>query len=122
MDKSIIAKVQSFGFDVYMRNVDDTWLYYTDGTNIGYLQVGGVMGLSLSTVHVPNRTTGTGFAVEGHEDMLTEAALKGAFIQAPGWAYSDDRASVEKYRDMTQFIKSSAFNQAYTLVPKEIVT
>lgn len=118
MDKSIIAKIQSFGFDVYMRDPDNTFLYFTDGTNIGYLQDSSWDGLSLSTVHAPNQTTGTGFQVEGHTDKLTKEALMDAFALAPGWASGSQRASVKKYPNMEAFLRSSSFHGEYKLVPK----
>lgn len=117
MDNSIIAKVQSFGFTVYMRKPSDTWLYFTtpDGKSIGYLQDGRLEGISLGTVHVPNRTSGTGFQVERNADALTKEDLQRCFAAAPHWA-GRDAASVVKWRDIDAMIAANIFNREYHVI------
>jgi hypothetical protein len=116
MNRDIIAKIQSFGFSVYMRKESDTWLLFTDGKNIGYLQ-DGPQGFGLSTVHKPNQTSGTGYQIERHEADFDKADLEICFVDAPGWADFRSRATVKKYRDITEYIAANSFNQEYKLVP-----
>lgn len=111
----IIERIREAGFTAYMRDRDDTYLYFTDGTRIGYLQNNRWSGLSLTTVHVPNTTTGTGFGVAEHlsEEDLTREVLERAFAFTPAWAPTRDLASRRKWKDFAEFQRSSTFNAAY---------
>ena len=117
MDAKIIAKVQRFGFDVYMRNPDDTWLYFTDGKSIGYLE-DGRLGFNLSTVHKPNKQAGTGFQIERDAGYFDAYMLRRCFVGVPHWAPLRDRDSIKKYRDMSEYLNESAFNRGYQLIDK----
>ncbi len=115
MGHDTIAKVQGFGFSVYMRKDSDTWLLFTDGKNIGYLE-DGPYGFNFSTVHKPNTTSGTGFQIGRNENDFSEADLKNCFVAVPSWADSRSRASVAKYRDIAEYINATSFNREYNLV------
>lgn len=111
-----IEAVSQAGFDVYMRAdqgarlCGDTWLYFTDGKQIGYLQVapfGG--GYTLSTVHVPNRQVGAGFSLG--DDVLSAAQLTPenlarAFMHAPAWGRHEH---VTKWADWNAFAKRESW-------------
>lgn len=116
MDTAVIAKVQSFGFDVYMRKTTDSWLIFTDGKNVGYLQDGG-FGFTLTTVHAPNSTSGTGYQIERDVPAFDKAMLERCFLLAPLWAATRDIQSVRKYRDIEAYRASSSFCSEYGLVP-----
>jgi hypothetical protein len=118
MDKAIIAKVQSLGFDVYMRNEDDSWLLFTDGTRIGYLQADRLGGFSFSTVHKPNTTTGTGFQIDRNADGFDKSDLERCFIHAPHWALNREASTVVKYKNIGDYISENSFNREYKLVPR----
>lgn len=121
MDAHVIAKVQSFGFQVYMRDLDkDSWLYFTDGTHIGYLEVSRLGGYHLATVHIPNKSSGTGYSIERDSDELTKEDLLRCFIHAPHWARSADRDPVVKWRNMEQFLNADSFNKGYRLIPSPL--
>lgn len=117
IDSKLIAKVQSFGFDVYMRQPDATYMIFTDGTHLGYLQVGKA-GISLSTVHRTNSNIGTGFGVGERDADLTKDDLIACFITAPFWASPHHRGQVKKWRDIEQYRASSPFHAGYELVPQ----
>lgn len=102
--------IQAAGFDVYQA-AEPRWqsyAYFTDGIRIGYIQTGDFGGLRLSTVHIPNRTTGTGFALDDCTS-LERAELEKAFIFAPSWAYNTDRESVRKWADIAAFLKGQIY-------------
>lgn len=114
----IIAAVSTAGFSVYMRNERDSWLYFTDGNRIGYLENSRGAGIKLVTVHIPNTTTGTGFGIAdglGVAD-LTRDKLSEALVTAPHWASSRDVASVSKWPNFEALKASSRFNGEYRLV------
>jgi hypothetical protein len=117
MDHRIIAAVQGHGFDVYMRKPSDTWLLFTDGKNLGYLQEDRLEGIALSTVHIPNQTTGTGFRIDTDAGELTREKLLECFCTAPSWASGRARASVKKWPSVAAFIASNGFNREYRLIP-----
>ena len=114
-----IDQITAAGFDVYMRDPSDTYCYFTDGTRIGYLQLGRLEGLSLTTVHKPNTQTGTGFGVIQGLGHLDRKTLELAFVTYPNWPlYPEHRASVHKYKDMAAFLKADHWNSTYKLVAK----
>ena len=117
MDKSIIERVQSCGFDVYMRDVSDTYLFFTDGTNIGYLQHREMDGFSLSTVHIPNTTSGTGFVVARFMADITCRELAECFVRCPSDFMGQGLAkSVVKWRDWDHFHNSNQWNKSFNKV------
>jgi hypothetical protein len=120
MDHNIIDAINRAGFAVYMRDEKDSYLLFTDGTNIGYLQEDRSAGLSLGTVHIPNTRTGTGFGVAQGltEDDLTNEVLSRAFVHAPDWAGSD-RNTVVKWKDISHHGRANSFNAGYKLISNQ---
>lgn len=116
--QSVIDAVAAAGFDVYMRDPKDTYLLFTDGNNIGYLQDDRLAGYCISTVHMPNTTTGTGFQIERHVSEFTPEMLRRAFVGAPPWAARRELGSVRKYRDMEHYLRSDSWHAGYRLVAK----
>lgn len=92
--QALINSLKKKGYEVYGPEDLSTYIYFTDGKRIGYAQYDTWRGVSYTTVHIPNRYTGTGF---GAQDA--QAAL--GF--APHWASQSDRDSVMKYRDFEHF-------------------
>jgi hypothetical protein len=119
MEQRIIDAVAAAGFDVWMRDPKDTWMLFTDGKNIGYLQSDRMAGYTISTVHIPNTTSGTGFQIERHVADFTRDMLARAFVHCPDW-FRRDAASVRKYRDIEHYRAESSFNEAYQLVAKAV--
>lgn len=116
MDPAIIKEVQKAGFDVYMRDPSDTYMYYTDGKHIAYLQKRR-WELSISTVHSPNRKTGTGFQVVKNPSHLDKRTLQGGFAYVPPWVSPSDLETVKKYPDMETFLGATKWNQGFKKVP-----
>lgn len=118
MKQEVIDHIASLGFDVYMQDPSDTYLHFTDGVNIGYLQEARYGGFDLSTVHKPNTKSGTGFRVGDSISLegLTAETLARAFIKYPSWASYP--SSVVKYRDIEHFLGADQFNAKYKLVAK----
>jgi hypothetical protein len=95
--QDIIKKVQSLGFTVYVpKDAISTYFYYTDGTNVAYLQINNLTkSIHISTVHHPNKESGTGYEIYGNDEMLsleelTAKHLKHGFITKPDWALLND--------------------------------
>ena len=110
-----IQAIADAGFDVYQRQSPDTYAYFTDGQNLGYIQYGPLEGLTLSSVHVANRTSGTGYGF-GELKALDKKALSRAFELAPSWADDKSRASVRKYTNLAAFLKDNAWGGGLKLV------
>lgn len=111
IEPEVLDAIAQLGFDVYQavpayQGMRRSYLFFTDGQHIGYLQTGEAGGLELSTVHIPNRTTGTGFKM-GEAKELTREVLETAFLNAPGWAYGRDRASVCKWPSVEAWLQSA---------------
>ena len=94
--KNLIDEAKAQGFTVYAPEKLTTYFYFTDGQRIGYAQ-SNRSGPSFSTVHKPNRTTGTGFAAEDFTEALSFA---------PPWATGRDRDTVTKYKDWQEFSRA----------------
>lgn len=118
--KEVLDRIRAAGFKVYMRvPARDTWALFTDGKRIGYVQWSRFDGIKLTTAHVPNRQTGTGFQVTLiGPDPLSKGNLEAAFAHAPGWADSRDRESVVKWRDWDHFHNANEWNKGY----REVLT
>lgn len=101
--KQHIEKIKSFGFRVFQRKGGDNHAFFSDGKNIGYIENAG-RGLKCSTVHIPNRTTGTGYGIEISE--ISKSELEKAFCIVPHWASPGDIPSVVKYSSLEAFLKS----------------
>lgn len=117
MDRSIIDKIQGFGFDVYMRDPGDTYLFYTDGKRVGYLQ-DDRFGFSISTVHMPGKNVGTGFQMIRHAGSFTKEDLESGFAYAPSWASGRDLPFVVKYKDIKDWRSRDSWNGSFKLVEK----
>lgn len=104
-----ISAITACGFDVYAPESGlKNYLFYTDGTRIAYFQNDTLEGFTISTVHIPNKTTGTGYGL-GPISSITREALEAGFLHSPYWVTRRDRESVRKYADMTQFLKARTF-------------
>jgi hypothetical protein len=116
--KTIYA-IQKAGFRVYMRSPKDSWLYFVDDADrIGYAQETRSGFVSISTVHVPNSETGTGFVLDDIPSLSADNLAK-AFVIAPRWATGRQRASVKKWASWKAFKASSPFNANYKMIEPE---
>ena len=86
------------GLAVYYPEKPTTYFWFSDGINIGYVQIE-TAGFSFSTVHLPNKESGTGF--ESSKEVfpaIVQDALKA--FHTPRWA---SQMPCVKYRDWGQF-------------------
>ena len=97
--QTLIDTVKAAGFKVFVKPGDVTWLYFTDADEkrIGYLQWDRSGYAEISSVHKPNKNSGTGFKLDPIP-RLDRENLEKAFTHAPSWASSRDRDSVIKSR------------------------
>jgi hypothetical protein len=102
---TIIPQILAAGYRVFVRNGGDTYAYFTDGNDIGYIE-NAWRGVTISTVHIPNHDTGTGFGM-GSVSAISRETLSAAFTHAPHWARESDRQSVRKYRSIESFLKAN---------------
>ena len=112
---NIVPQIAEAGFDVYMRKPLDSYAYFTDGQRIGYVQEDRLQPPTLSTVHIPNRTSGTGFGL-GSPKTFDRASLEDAFITAPQWADGASRKSVKKWPNLEAFLKGNDWGGGLKLV------
>ncbi len=114
--QTTIEAVKRAGFDVYLHSPEASWLIYTDGTRLAYLQNERFGGMSITTKHKPSSYHGTGFVMlESLDDNdLTREILEQGFAIAPHWA--THKSEVRKYRDFAEFLNEGPFNRRYTKV------
>ena len=113
MIKEAIAKIQGFGFDVYMRDPNDSYLIFTDGKNLGRLEARPAVGYSLGTIHRPNIKSGTGFSVLREVSSFTKEDLLRCFETHPSWWKGPMPV---KYKDIDDYRNADWFNAGYKLV------
>ncbi len=111
MTNEYIDMMKAQGWKVYYRPAKGTfkgeYCYVTDGTNIAYAQWSDGRP-SVSTVHMPNRQTGTGFQFA--DRITAETVSKAMSTLAPSWARQADVSSVHKYKNWEAFHKANSFN------------
>lgn len=119
MRPETIAKIQSLGFSVYMRKLADSYCIFTDGTRLGYFQENsGFGGFTMSSVHMPNQRTGTGFQVARHVDYFDKRLLEECLAtHCPNWSRGDE-GTVKKYRDIEHYRNRDTWNAEYQLVAR----
>ena len=116
ISQETIDAIHEAGFLVYMRTPYDSWLYFVDDADrIGYAQEEHSGFVSITTVHVPNKSTGTGFVLDDIPSLSADNLAK-AFVIAPSWVTDRDRASVKKWASWEAFKASSPFNADYKML------
>lgn len=111
MKTETIQAIKEAGFSVYMREEKDTYAYFTDGVNIGYIQENSWDGISISTVHIPCHECGTGYGIEKNMNTISRERLIQAFIHHPSWG--GFQSKVKKWRDMKQFLGANSWNRSF---------
>lgn len=95
--------VRVFAQDWEREHSPVTYLHFTKGNMIGYVQLGYFGTYEYSTVHKPSKGNGTGFSLK--RDNIAPLDYSKAFYP-PNWAM---RYAVTKYRDWEEFVKSRAY-------------
>lgn len=108
--------LKSNGFDIYIydNKTGNRDFKFTKDNKIGYCSVDTDYRddnrLRFSTVHKPNRQTGTGYGLQMPYEGIVNPTIKDAelaFIFAPIWATSTDLKSIVKYANMDEFLKKN---------------
>lgn len=113
-----IQLLKENGFAVYQNPSCPNYVFYVKNDMIGYMQENRNGSFSISTVHQPNRETGTGFRVYDEITSPTvEEMEKGAFIFAPAWAKEMELKTVKKRKSFTHLVNShkSYYSQLISL-------
>lgn len=99
-------KLKAAGLTVFLpEDARSNYIHFGDDKNVGYCQYAAWEGFSFSTVHKPNRQTGTGFRVHGTIGEPTVQHAKDTFVLAPYWASAADKASVVKYNGVRDYVE-----------------
>ena len=97
------------GFNVFVNanQKSPSYIKFEDKNgNLGYCQsndLGG--GLDFSTVHKPNKKTGTGYRMGSNVYEPTIDHAKSAFTRMPHWASSSDWDTIKKYKNMADYME-----------------
>lgn len=108
-------QIKACGFRVFTRNGGATYAYFTDGKRFGYIQQERSGGYCCSTVHIPNRITGTGYRLDGFSAITRENLLP-ALAFAPHWASGRDVGSIKKHATLASFLKEHSWGNGLTEV------
>ena len=120
MEKSYLQlaleKVKELGYRVFVTSDNPTYAFYTDGTNIGYIQKD-FAGLYISTVNKPPFSDNSGFIVSSDKkcdktiftiEELTNELLNLAFADFPIWLTKREQKKhkIVKYKDINDFLNN----------------
>ena len=89
------------GCRVFSNPEAPTFIYYSDGVNIGYCQFNRE-GVELVTVHKPNRYSGTGFQYAKSYENGDATAMMQCMLRRVPDGFSD--IGLEKWRDLQEFL------------------
>ena len=99
----ILADIRVF---MSVDNKNISYLKISKNGKIGYCQLESFTGFSFTTVHKPNRRSGTGYQTDTEIiNPKIENALK-TFINKPCWAVNDG-VEIQKYKDIDDYMKNS---------------
>lgn len=93
--QQFIEQAKEQGFSVHAPEKLSSYFYFSKDNKVGYCQYTNVRGVSFSTIHKPNTSTGTGFAADSFEDALRTV---------PSWASL--HSSVIKYNSLNEFLNN----------------
>lgn len=96
--QQLIDDIKADGLQVFGPEKLTSYVYFTDGTRIGYVQYDPMSGEKFSTVNKPCKQCGTGYRVDTAQQAL---------VIIPSWANSADRSMVRKYKDFEEFKKNN---------------
>lgn len=100
------------GFRVYMRNRADSYAIFEGAGGIGYVEFDPVAGYSVSTVHAPNRESGTGYQIARHVSALTVPLLERAIRTIVPHEWREHKAP-RKYASMADYKARDSFRAGY---------
>ncbi len=109
--KEYVKLLLNNGFRVFVydskENEKISYIIIEKNNKIGYIQLNDFGGFQFSTKHKPNKTTGTGYALNYNESLnpTIENAEK-TFINYPDWAKKKDISSIEKYKSIDEYLNS----------------
>lgn len=104
---SYVEMMKAQGWHVYVRSFNAAYCFCTDGVKICYAQWSDGQP-RVSTVHRPNKQSGTGFHIA---DEITPRTIRDAMnTVAPQWASTGDRQSVVKYKNWDEYHHANKFN------------
>lgn len=81
-----------------------TYLFFSDGKRIAYVEDNQLRGIQFSSVHVPCSYNGTGFACDSKGSIVDRAKVALDTYNPFG------TGSVQKYRDLEHFLSKRTFS------------
>ncbi len=109
--KDFARLLQSNGFQVLIsRKHPFKWMYFEKDGKLGTVSPSHYSGFNFATVNKPSHTHGTGYGITTDGELNLRSALNSlAFV---GWGTGE---GVEKYKDVSDFIKRNAWAEYYIL-------
>jgi hypothetical protein len=113
--ESAVEQIKAAGYRIFMRNRADSYAIFGDDTGVAYVQFEPMAGYTVSTSHVPNKESGTGYQIERHVPELTPEMLRRAVkTVVPSW-HRHDKAPT-KYASVDAYTERDAWTRSYSEV------
>ena len=84
-----------------------TYIHIEKNKNIGYIQGDSYRGLNFTTLHKPNRETGTGYRMHTEIYEPTIKHAESTFAHHPYWARKSEIPSIKKWGSFKEYATSS---------------
>ena len=94
----LIQTLKSQGYKVYAPEKISSYVFFTDGVNIGAVQIDRLEGIKYCTVHKASSEHGTGYHVNNAYEALN--------VIVPSWGRRDCFPPI-KYKNIEEFISKS---------------
>ena len=115
---SYCNQIKKLGYRVFVsKNNEYNYAYFTDGINIGNCYLNDMGGISFSTVHVPNTSSGRGFAIDNKNNCFfkfTRSEIINSFVVVPSWYFGGCSKGIKKYT-FEQFKNKKDFERVIEL-------
>ena len=92
--QEVIQEIKAEGLRVYGPEKLTSYVFFTDGVNVGYAQYDMFEGVKYCTEHLPNSISGTGYVVD---------TMQQAFGMTYGSVSTEEYKSIKKYKDFDTF-------------------
>ena len=112
LPQEAIDQIKAAGYRVFMRDRADSYAKFGNETGVGSIEFDPMAGYTISTVHAPNRESGTGYQIERHVSAITPDMLHAAVgTHVPSWHRRD--TPPRKYDSIDAYLAVDKWNAGF---------
>ena len=112
LPQEAIDQIKAEGYRVFMRDRTDSYALFESAEGLGYIQFDPQAGYILTTMHWPNRESGTGYQIARHVSTITPQLLREAVLTVVPHEHRRDKAP-RKYAGIDAYRARGSFEAEY---------